>query len=129
MGRRPDDSYWREFRGILGDRSAGNCWYCERRCLREADDGGIAPTVDHFRPLSRFPGTGLPMVKLDFQLPQMQLLRTRGTIWPDSGFVDPSAADEKDRPERFFDYDTATGEIIPMSGVAFRSPGESAADD
>ena len=33
------------------------------------------------------------------------------------GYVDPGAVDEENRPERFFDYDAATGEIIPMHGL------------
>ena len=33
------------------------------------------------------------------------------------GYVDPSAADEQDRPGRHFDYDADTGEIIPRSGL------------
>ena len=32
--------------------------------------------------------------------------------------MDPGAADEEDRPERFLDYDAATGEIIPMPGLS-----------
>ncbi|MCE2499800.1 MAG: hypothetical protein J4G13_02930 [Dehalococcoidia bacterium] len=32
IGGRPTDSYWREFREVLGSRSGNICWYCERRC-------------------------------------------------------------------------------------------------
>ena len=31
--------------------------------------------------------------------------------------MDPSADDERERPERHFDYDADTGEIIPMPGL------------
>ena len=31
--------------------------------------------------------------------------------------MDPSAVDERERPERFFDYDAATGEIVPIPGL------------
>ena len=34
------------------------------------------------------------------------------------GYVDPSAADEQDRPDQYFDYDSGTGEIIPRSGLS-----------
>ena len=116
VGGRPDDSHWRDFRGFLGSRSGGICWYCERRCLREVDDGRRAPTVDHFRPLNRFP-------ELAYRWSNWILSCRRcnednkGGKWTDSGYVDPSASDEKERPERFFDYDAVTGEIIPIPGL------------
>lgn len=116
MGARPDDSYWREFRGTLGDRSADNCWYCERRCMREADDGGKAPTVDHFRPLSRFPELSYQWSNWIFSCYRCNA-DNKGGRWPDSGYVDPSATNEEERPERYFDYDAVTGEIIPMLGL------------
>ena len=116
VGGRPDDSCWREFREILGGRSADNCWYCERRCPREAGDGGRAPTVDHFRPLSRFPELAYRWSNWIFSCYRCNA-ENKEDKWPDSGFVDPSATDEKDRPELYFDYDTATGEIIPMPGL------------
>ena len=116
VGVRPDDSNWREFRGILGDRSDDNCWYCERRCPREAEDGGRAPTVDHFRPLNRFPELAYRWSNWIFSCYRCNG-ENKGGRWPDSGYVDPSAANEEERPERYFDYDAATGEIIPMAGL------------
>ena len=113
---RPNDSHWRDFRYALGDRSGGNCWYCERRCMRDADDGGKAPTVDHFRPLNRFPKLAYRWFNWVFSCRRCN--DSKGGEWPDLGYVDPGAADEEDRPERFFDYDAATGEIIPMHGLA-----------
>lgn len=116
VGERPDDSYWREFRELLGGRSGNTCWYCERRCLRDADEAGRAPTVDHFRPLSLYP-------ELAYRWPNwiFSCRRCNGENkqdkWPDLGYVDPSAADERERPERHFDYDAETGEIIPMPGL------------
>ena len=115
-GGRPDDSYWREFRGMLGDRSAGNCWYCVRRCLREADGGERAPTVDHFRPLSRFPELAYRWSNWIFSCYRCNS-EHKEDRWPDTGYVDPSAIDEEERPERYFDYDSDTGEIIPMHGL------------
>ncbi len=115
-GVRPDDSHWREFRRLLGSRSGNNCWYCERRCLREVHDGGKAPTVDHFRPLNRFPELAYRWSNWIFSCHRCNG-DYKGGKWPDSGYVDPSAHDEKDRPERFFDYDADTGEIIPRAGL------------
>lgn len=118
VGRRPDDSHWREFRGDLGDRSSGNCWYCERRCIFDADEGSRAPTVDHFRPLNRFPELAYRWSNWIFSCHRCNH-DYKGGEWPDLGYVDPGAADERDRPERFLDYDTATGEIIPTLGLSF----------
>ena len=116
VGGRPDDSHWREFREILGGRSGSNCWYCERRCLQEADDGGKAPTVDHFRPLNRFPELAYRWSNWIYSCRRCNRDKKRGT-WPDVGYVDPSAEDPEDRPEHFFDYDVNTGDIIPMAGL------------
>ena len=102
--------------GVLGCRSGGNCWYCERRCLREADDGGRAPTIDHFRPLKRFPELAYRWSNWIISCSRCNL-DNKEAKWPGSGYVDPSAADAKDRAERFFDYDAATGEIIPIPGL------------
>lgn len=117
IGERPNDSYWREFRELLGSRSGNICWYCERRCLREADAGGKAPTVDHFRPLSRYPELAYQWANLIFSCRRCNG-ENKGDKWPASGYVDPSAVDERERPERHFDYDTETGEIIPMTGLS-----------
>ena len=116
VGGRPEDSYWREFRQLLGGRSWNNCWYCERRCHRETDDGGRAPTVDHFRPLNRFPELAYRWSNWVFSCRRCNH-DYKGGEWPDAGYVDPCAANEKDRPEHFFDYDAATGEIIPIAGL------------
>ncbi len=116
VGDRPKDSYWRRFRKQLGERSGGNCWYCERRCARDAEDGGKSPTVDHFRPLNRFPELAYCWSNWVFSC-----RRCNGGYkkdkWPVSGYVDPGADDELEHPEHYFDYDTATGEIIPIGGL------------
>ena len=115
-GERPGDSRWREFREILGDRSGGNCWYCERRCQRDAEDIGRAPTVDHFRPLNRFPELAYLWSNWIFSCRRCNE-DYKGGEWPDSGYVDPSAAEERERPERYFDCDSNTGEIVPIAGL------------
>jgi len=38
--------------------------------------------------------------------------------WPALGYVDPGAGEERERPERCFDYDTLTGEIVPHPNLA-----------
>lgn len=116
VGTRPEDSHWREYRDLIGDRSGGNCWYCERRCMRNAEDIGKSPTVDHFRPLNRFPQLAYQWGNWVFSCQRCNE-DYKGGEWPDSGYVDPSAAEERERPERYFDCDTATGEIIPIDGL------------
>ena len=117
IGERPNDSHWREFRELLGSRSGNVCWYCERRCLLDADDVGRAPTVDHFRPLSRHPELAYRWSNWIFSCRRCNG-ENKQDKWPASGYVDPSAADEQERPERYFDYDAETGEIIPMPGLS-----------
>ena len=116
VGGRPNDSYWRNFRELLGSCSGGICWYCERLCLRDADYGGRSPTVDHFRPLSRYPELAYKWSNWIFSCRSCNGDNKRDN-WPALGYVDPSAADERERPERYFDYDADTGEIIPKPGL------------
>jgi len=111
-GGRPTDSYWGEFRRELGKRSNNICWYCERRCEDASEVGGRAATVDHFRPLSRFPDLSYEWTNWIFSCKRCNGDYKQGK-WPASGYVDPSAIDEKERPEQYFDYDMQTGEIIP----------------
>ena len=112
VGGRPDDSYWREFRPILGSWTNNNCWYCERQCQPV---GGWAPTVDHFQPISRFPLLAYAWSNWVFSCQRCNDLK--GNKWPQSGYVDPCAADIMERPERYFDYDVDAGEIIPKNGL------------
>ena len=116
VGGRPADSYWREFRPMLGSRTDGICWYCERRCNAYAERGGRAPTVDHFRPLSRFPQLAYQWSNWVFSCQRCNG-ENKQDGWPDSGYVDPSAADVAERPERYFEYDSETGELIPKKGL------------
>ena len=115
-GERPTDSRWGEFRGALGERSGGICWYCERLCVRDAEDTGKSPTVDHFRPLNRFPELAYRWANWVFSCRRCNE-EYKGGEWPESGYVDPGACNESERPERYFDFDTATGEIIPIDGL------------
>ena len=115
-GGRPTDSFWREFRPALGTQSDGLCWYCERLCQRDAENGGRTPTVDHFRPLSRFPELAYEWSNWIFSCYRCNS-ENKGDSWPDSGYVDPCEPDLAERPERYFDYDAVTGELLPKSGL------------
>ena len=106
VGRRPTDSRWRAFHCDLSRAFQGICAYCEEFCRGE---------VDHFRPKSRFP-------KLVYDWSNWVLAchdcnRTKNDNWPSSGYVDPCADIELEFPERYFDFDTQTGEMLPMQGL------------
>ena len=115
-GSRPEDSHWRESRPALGSRTNGVCWYCERKCSAAADTGGRAQTVDHFRPISRFPALAYAWSNWIFSCRRCNE-DNKDNQWPEWGYVDPCAAVPEERPEHYFDYDTATGEIIPKGGL------------
>ena len=114
VGNRPTDFLWVLFRPDLESRSNNNCWYCERQC--DAETGGRAPTVDHFRPISRFPHLVYEWTNWVFSCQRCNV-ENKKDKWPDLGYVDPAAADVAERPERYFDYDAATGEIVPKTGL------------
>lgn len=116
-GGRPTDSYWREFRAALGLRSAGLCWYCERLCEPASEVGGRSATVDHFRPLSCFPELAYEWSNWIFSCYRCNS-ENKMDKWPALGYVDPGAGDERERPERYFDYDPLTGEIVPHASLA-----------
>ena len=112
IGGRPTDSYWREFRAALGRRSDGLCWYCEMQCHPASEVSGLSATVDHFRPLSQFPERAYEWSNWIFSCYRCNS-DNKMDKWPALGYVDPGAGDERERPERYFDYDELTGEIVP----------------
>ena len=116
VGGRPEDSYWREFRPALGGRTNNICWYCERQCYANAESGGRAPTVDHFRPLSRFPALAYDWSNWVFSCRRCNV-ENKQDGWPEQGYVNPCAAVAAERPERYFGYDAKTGDIIPKGGL------------
>ena len=120
IGQRPTNSAWRDFRHFLGDRSGNVCWYCERLCQRYIEDIGKAPTVDHFRPLKLCPSLAYEWTNWVYSCRRCN--ENKRDNWPPSGYVDPSASDEQERPEQYFDYDVLTGEIIPGVGSVIGSP-------
>ena len=116
VGWRPEDYYWREFRQTLGSRSNNICWYCERQCYSNAHTGDRAPTVDHFRPRSKFPALAYVWSNWVFSCRRCNE-DNKGNGWPELGYVDPALTMLGERPERYFDYDSETGEIIPKIGL------------
>ena len=116
VGPRPADFFWSEFRSQLGERSGDNCWYCERHCAPAAPVGDLAATLDHFRPLSRFPNLAYDWSNWVFSCRRCNE-DYKNSNWPENGYVDPAAADERDRPERYFDYDMKTHELIPRNDL------------
>ena len=129
-GGRPFDFLWSVFRTTLGSRSSDICWYCERQCDAGAQVGGLAPTVDHFRPISRFPQLAYEWANWIFSCRRCNEDNKKDK-WPDSGYVDPCADDAAERPEQYFDYDTATGEIVVNDGISgdARTRAEDTIDD
>ena len=117
VGWRPEDFYWREFRQTLGSRSKNICWYCERQCYVNAESGDRSPTVDHFRPLRRFPVLAYDWSNWIFSCRRCNV-ENKEDRWPETGYVDPCAAVVAERPEHYLDYDAVTGEIIPKDGLA-----------
>ena len=117
VGGRPADFHWSEFRPTMGSQTNNICWYCERQCDVGAESGGRAPTVDHFRPLSRFPQLAYQWANWVFSCHACNV-ENKGNKWPDSGYVGPCAADVSERPEQYFDYDEDTGEIVPKNGIS-----------
>ena len=110
----PGDSYWQEFRTTLAGRTSNNCWYCERQCQAV---GGWAPTVDHFKPRSRCPQLTYAWSNWIFSCRRCNVENKRDK-WPESGYVDPCAADTMEQPEQYFDYEAETGQIIAKDGLS-----------
>lgn len=93
------------------------CWYCERRCAPTAEVGGRAATVDHFMPLSRFPGLAYEWSNWVFSCRGCNE-ESKQDKWPENGYADPGAANAMERPERYFDYDMKTHDVVPRDGLS-----------
>ena len=104
---RPGDSRWQDFSPQLSEVFSSICGYCEEYCDGE---------VDHFKPKSKFPA--LVYKWSNWVLACSHCNRTKGDKWPPSGYVDPCAELEPERPENFFSFDTTTGEIVPGAGFS-----------
>lgn len=108
-GDKPSDSRWRDFSDELASAFGDLCAYCEEICRGE---------VDHFRPKSRYPE--LVYTWLNWLFACHDCNHAKLHQWPPGGYVDPCARTQAARPERFFTFDTETGEILPKSDL---SPG------
>ena len=115
VGSRPEDFRWSNFRPTLGSRSGNICWYCERKCYVDAEYGDRAPTVDHFRPISKYPNLAYNWDNWVFSCRRCDGEKEDG--WPEQGYVDPCADEVAERPREYLEYDVATGEIIPRVGL------------
>ena len=116
-GGRPNDSYWSLFRPELRIRFDAKCGYCERRCDPASDAGDRAERVDHFCPLNRCPDLAYQWTNWIFSCRSCNNDFKRDK-WPDTGYVDPCDPDAAERPERYFDCDEETGEIIIRGDLA-----------
>ncbi len=112
----PTDSFWGQFRRHLGECSGGMCWYCERHCDSAVEVGDRASTLDHFRPLSRFPYLAYEWSNWVFSCRRCNVDNKQNN-WPENGYVDPAAGDVLERPERYFDYDMRTHEVVPRNDL------------
>ena len=102
IGSPPRDSHWLKFQEDLNLVFQGLCAYCEETCKGE---------VEHFRPKSRF-----PLLVYDWSnwlLACHDCNHAKHFKWPDGGYIDPCANSLKARPERYFTFDTLTGELLP----------------
>ena len=113
---RPTDHHWGEFRPALGNRSNNTCWYCERLCYADAEIGERAPTVDHFRPISRFPQLAYAWSNWIFSCKRCN--DHKADRWRVAGYVDPCADADEERPDQYFDYEPDTAHIVPKSGLS-----------
>lgn len=108
-GAKPSDSHWRNFLGDIEEKFSGNCGYCEIACRGE---------VDHFRPKSRFPKLVYEWSNWVFSCHDCN--NWKGEKWRDGGYIDPCASNRSSQPEKFFEFDLKTYEIIPRNGLTPR---------
>ena len=111
----PGDTYWRRFRAQLATGFNEKCGYCERRCTTSSESGNRAPTVDHFKPKSRFGSLTYEWSNWVFSCSRCN--GKKGNQWPMTGLVDLCAGPTHKRPEQYFDYLHETGEILPKVGL------------
>lgn len=103
----PDEEYkrslWAPFRNnYLTHRFNGKCGYCESTC-DGARGNPKSPTLDHFKPKSKFPR--LTYVWGNWIFSCAECNRIKADKWAGGGFVDPCAEDVMERPEEYFDFD------------------------
>lgn len=107
-GTKPKDSEWQKFQPELSQRFQAICGYCEEICHGQ---------VDHFRPKSKFPNLTYEWSNWVLACPFCNTSGKREK-WPNLGYVDPCAPAAEERPEYYFIFDTITGELLPLPGLA-----------
>ncbi len=105
-GSRPNPR-WQQFHSDLSGVFSGLCGYCE-----EAGKGEI----DHFKPVSKFPQLVYEWSNWVFACSSCN--RSKSDKWPDDGYINPCSEDESEWPERFFDFDIETRELIPKANIS-----------
>ena len=76
-----------------------------------------SPTLDHFRPISRFPHLAYEWSNWVFSCQRCNV-DNKQDRWPTDGFVDPCDSDISERPEQYFTYDWLTGEVLPREDLS-----------
>ena len=108
-GRQPTDSRWRDFCCEMRHAFRSLCAYCEQICQGE---------IDHFRPKRRFPMAVYEWTNWVFACRDCN--HAKGDKWPAPGLVNPCTDCVQEFPERYFRFDTLTGEILPAKGLTER---------
>ncbi len=122
-GERPRDSCWSDFRRILGERSGYLCWFCEGKCRQDGaakwNNDEWKSTVDHFRPISKFPELAYEWSNWVFSCRACNNDQKKDNWSEESEYIDPAAADIAEGPEQYFDYDhyVDRGTIVPKCGI------------
>lgn len=107
IGKKPKDDKWLEFEPILREQFDALCGYCEDTCKEE---------IDHFQPKSQFPKEVYVWGNWVYSCHTCN--HSKREQWYVGGYIDPCAADSADKPERFFRFDTTTGELLPADGLS-----------
>ena len=107
VGPKPTDTRWRAFQPVLNTRFLDLCGYCEELCKGE---------VDHFRPKKSFPAR---VYQWNNWINACHVCNNqKGERWFRGGYVNPCDSRLDHHPERFFDFDTTTGEIVIRSNLS-----------
>ena len=112
IGRKPNDRKWIDFREDLKQVFSGLCGYCEQTCNGE---------TDHFRPTSLFPQLIYEWTNWIWACHDCN--HAKSDKWPSVGYIDPCENPPPEGPEKYFEFDLQTGEILPKQGI---TPNESA---
>ena len=127
----------RDIRDALARDFGEFCAYCEQACEPPTfgEEARNAETIDHFRPLSRFPDLWLDWLNLVYACKRCN--RSKGNKWPEfdqdtfsrglqggghtppSEYINPNAIGGRRPANEFFDFNIDTGEIIPAAGLDY----------